>query len=99
MVTCMTKPHHLRDKVEKCARLLIDHGAQVNASDRYHMTPLLYASQTGSTALAQLLISANADVNAKEVRGWTVSGDVINNYCIFDDSEFGDTMGPGKTQF
>lgn len=69
----MSKPRHLQDKVECCAKLLLDRGAKVNARDRHHMTALLYACQAGHTGLAKLLLSVGAEVNAKDVRGWTVS--------------------------
>ena len=69
----MRKPQHLLDKGQGCARLLISKGAKVNARDRHHMTPLLYACQTGQVGLAELLVQSSADVNAKDVKGWTVS--------------------------
>ena len=69
----MKNSHYLQDKAQACVRLLLDKDAKVNARDRHHMTPLLYACQDGQTGLAELLVSAEADVNAKDVRGWTVS--------------------------
>lgn len=69
----MHKPHHLQAKILGCARLLVNKGAKVNAQDRHHMTALLYACQTGQADVAELLMSAKADVNTKDVRGWTVS--------------------------
>ena len=76
----MSKPQHLRKQAPACARLLLGRGAKVNARDRHHMTPLLYACQTGQAGLAELLIQSEADVNGKDVRGWTVSVTLI--MCI-----------------
>ena len=69
----MKTSRHLQDRAQACVRLLLDRGAKVNARDRHHMTPLLYACQACQTGLAELLVSADADVNVKDVRGWTVS--------------------------
>ena len=73
MVVCMSKPHSLHDRVEYCARLLVDRGAQVNVHDRYRMTPLLYACQSCHIGVVEYLISVKANVNAQDVRGWSVS--------------------------
>lgn len=73
MVVCTSKPQHLTARAPACARLLIDKGAKVNSRDRHHMTPLLYACETGHAGLAELLVSDDADVNSKDVRGWSVS--------------------------
>ena len=73
MVLCTSKPRHLLDTGQACAQLLIKQGAKVNAHDRHHMTPLLYACQTGQTSLAELLVQSGANVNAKDVKGWNVS--------------------------
>ena len=39
---------------------------------RYHMTPLLYACDSHHREVASILISAKADVNKQDIRGWTV---------------------------
>ena len=46
-------------------RLLIDHGADVNALDYSHSTPLHMASSQGVLGAVQLLIRHGADVNAQ----------------------------------
>lgn len=47
------------------AKLLIDHGADVNARQHGGWTPLHSAAQNGDTALADLLLSNGADVSAR----------------------------------
>ena len=51
-------------------RLLIEHGADVNAMSKYN-TPLLIAATYGHIAVAELLIKSKADVNAKDSSGRT----------------------------
>jgi ankyrin repeat protein len=49
--------------IEKC-RLLLDHGAQVNAIDgEYQSTPLGFAARWNRREVAQMLIERGADVN------------------------------------
>jgi len=51
----------------KAARLMLDHGADVNAFDVFGRTPLMYAAVSDllPTDVVNLLISRGADVNAK----------------------------------
>ena len=37
------------------------------------MSPLMYACQVGHFAIAEVLLSLNAEVNYQDSRGWTVS--------------------------
>lgn len=53
------------------ARLLIEKGADVNASDDHGWTPLLRALKNGFEAIARHLIDNGADVNASNRYGWT----------------------------
>lgn len=50
------------------AELLIDRGAEVNAPDDTHHTPLHLASMAANMQIAKLLIDAGADVNARTRR-------------------------------
>lgn len=49
--------------------ILLDNGADVNASNknRYNTTPLMEASRNGNVAVANMLISAGADVNKVDI--------------------------------
>ncbi|UCF14177.1 MAG: ankyrin repeat domain-containing protein, partial [Phycisphaerales bacterium] len=53
------------------ARLLIAHGAEVNAKAEIGWTPLHYAALYGRTKTAELLIAKGADVNVENNEGWT----------------------------
>lgn len=53
------------DKDFKAARALVHYGADVNAADNSGMTPLMYAADNGDMRMAELLLAAHADVNAR----------------------------------
>jgi ankyrin repeat protein len=64
----------IRDRLEQ-ARLLINHGADVNSKNRENLTPLFYALSVGSNRkndLAMLLIEKGAEVNAMNKEGVSV---------------------------
>src|SRR5262245_5474267 len=50
---------------------LIDGGADVNASDRDGVTPLMRAASAGRGDVVRLLVASRADVNAKTSGGAT----------------------------
>jgi ankyrin repeat protein len=51
------------------ARWLIAHGADVDATDTYRMTPLLEACQNGHREMAELLLSKGASLKAVNIHG------------------------------
>ena len=55
------------------ARVLVSHGANVNALDKAGMTPLLYAASIdyGDSAMIDLLLKAGASKHAKTAEGQT----------------------------
>ncbi|MFC1498769.1 SUMF1/EgtB/PvdO family nonheme iron enzyme [Verrucomicrobiota bacterium] len=53
------------------ARLLVSHGANVNARTPNGFTPLHWASGRNATETMQLLIESNADINAGTISGIT----------------------------
>jgi ankyrin repeat protein len=55
------------------ARVLVSHGANVNALDKAGMTPLLYAASIdyGDSAMIELLLKAGANKQAKTAEGLT----------------------------
>jgi ankyrin repeat protein len=56
--------------VEKVKKLLKE-GADVNAKDKYDMTPLHSAARNGHIEVVKLLIEKGAYVNANDKNGWT----------------------------
>ena len=52
-------------------RLLLEHGADVNAQNRVGRTPLHRASLNGALEVARLLLEHDADVEAKSIIGET----------------------------
>ena len=53
------------------ARLLIEHGAEVDARDEFGTTPLHAAVVRGSLDVVRLLIELGADIEAKSADGVT----------------------------
>ena len=56
---------------ERCVRLLIRHGANVNAKDFHDYTCLHYAAMWGWASSAKMLLDGGADVNAITLTGRT----------------------------
>lgn len=50
----------------QCAELLLKHGAFMNALDKWHQTPLMYAVCTERDDMVQLLISSGCDLNVRD---------------------------------
>jgi ankyrin repeat protein len=64
----------------KVMKLLLEHGADVNARDDRGQTPLIIAAGASDPAMVRLLLSYHADVNVKDNEGfsaWTGS-EMIN---------------------
>jgi ankyrin repeat protein len=53
------------------SRVLIDHGANVNARQRDHWTPMHISAEKGHLGIAKLLLERGADVHALNVHGQT----------------------------
>jgi ankyrin repeat protein len=59
------------------ARLLLEHGVNVNDRDSEGFTPLLRAAQSGAANVAELLLNRGADINARDSYGDTVLGAAV----------------------
>jgi tetratricopeptide (TPR) repeat protein len=55
--------HSNKSKGAELARILLDRGASVNASDEFGITPLMNAARTHNVPAVKLLIERHADVN------------------------------------
>ena len=60
-----------------CCRVLLDHGADIEARDGNSNTPLMYSSDYG---VLKLLLMRGANVNAKSSSGWTAL-----HFCAYHD--------------
>lgn len=61
----------IRDENIPLARLLIEHGAQINLANSRGMTALMYAARGGNLELVRLLINQGADVRPRSREGNT----------------------------
>lgn len=59
----------VRQGYDKCAKVLIDAGADINMADPEGHTPLMIATICGYESTVKLLIDAGADVNLKDNHG------------------------------
>ncbi len=57
------------DQCHACARLLLEHGADVNARDDWQWTPLMYAARHGAGDNLRLFLQYGADINATDATG------------------------------
>ncbi|KAK4291536.1 hypothetical protein Pmani_035646 [Petrolisthes manimaculis] len=70
MAACASSRECEEDLLE-CVKSLLVHGAKVDAAERHRMTPLMFASKEGRTAIVQELLVAKASVNKQDNKGWT----------------------------
>ena len=59
------------DSISDLARLLLDHGADVNARGKCHAAPLLLAIEWHMDDITRILLERGADPNVKNTRGKT----------------------------
>ena len=71
MVCCASRQRE--ETAFHIAELLLGSRANVNAQDRFKMTPFLYATKLRHMSLLPLLARGGANVNKQEMRGWSVS--------------------------
>lgn len=74
VMACCTSSYLPQEDKVSCLRILLENGAHVNAKDRYWLTALIMASQSGLDVVVQeLLQQPSIDVNIQDKDGWTVS--------------------------
>ncbi|XP_059169135.1 ankyrin repeat, SAM and basic leucine zipper domain-containing protein 1-like [Physella acuta] len=71
MAACSSSYSENLDDVTECVKILLATGADINAKDRLHATPLMLASREGHHAVVKELIKSGADINKQDTRGWT----------------------------
>ncbi len=68
------------------AKMLLDHGAEVNARGKKRQTPLFYAISSGSVPLIKLFLERGADVNICDSKGRTPLLHLFERFgCFFSD--------------
>ena len=75
------------DNYTDVARLLLDHGAQVEARDPEGSTPLLRAAAHGETGVVKLLLDRGADVAERDGTGQTALNAAACDCPIIDQPE------------
>ena len=61
------------------ARVFIEHGAPINAIDKYGSTPLNQAASEGKLAIARFLVEHGADIDIKDDEGTSALEYALNN--------------------
>lgn len=59
------------DELNECLNVLVQSGANINATDRNSCTALMYASSSGHLKLVKTLVGLNCDVNIQDTEGWS----------------------------
>lgn len=73
MAACASS-HDNEDDLLKCVEQLIEAGANINASERHKVTPLMFACKEKRSKLVQALLKkTEINVNLQDHRGWSVS--------------------------
>ncbi|XP_049782560.1 inversin-like [Schistocerca cancellata] len=77
MATCTSTKDE--KKLLECVKLLVYSGANVNAIDQFHHTPIMYASREGHAEIVDFLVQRNANVHSRDKQGRTALFWAINN--------------------
>lgn len=78
MAACASS-HENEEDLVKCVEILIDAGANVNASERHKVTPLMFACKEKRLKIVQVLLRREEiNVDLQDHRGWTVSNQIFD---------------------
>ncbi|KZS11155.1 Ankyrin repeat [Daphnia magna] len=71
MAACASS-HEVEDDLVKCVELLISHGANVNATERHKVTPLMFACKEKRLKIVQTLLKRNEiNIDLQDHHGWS----------------------------
>lgn len=71
MAACASR-RDCEPRLLQCCVHLVDYGADVNATEKHLMTPLMFAARENRSTITAFLLDNGADINAKDCRHWTV---------------------------
>ena len=81
MAACASA-HENEEDLVKCVEILIDHGANINATERHKVTPLMFACKEKRLKIIQTLLQRpEIDVDLQDHRGWSVR--ITNSFQSF----------------
>lgn len=69
-----------QEELLQCAKILIDHHADLDAMDKTKVTALMYACNSGHEKLVRLLLESQCDVNRMDNDGYTA----IHLACMYN---------------
>lgn len=73
MAACASS-HDDEDDLVKCIEILLGKGANINATERHKVTPLMFACKERRLKIVKcLLLRPDIEINVQDNRGWTVS--------------------------
>ena len=73
MAACASS-HDVEDDLVKCVEILIANGANINATERHKVTPLMFACKEKRLKVVQSLLKREEiNINLQDHRGWSVS--------------------------
>lgn len=84
MAACASS-HENEDDLAKCVELLINSGANINASERHKVTPLMFACKEKKAKIVKTLLQRDdIKVDLQDHRGWTVRDLLFLNILFLD---------------
>ncbi len=83
MAACASS-HENEEDLVKCVEILIDHGANINASERHKVTPLMFACKEKRLKVVETLLKRpEINIDLQDHRGWSVR--IINSVNQFQE--------------